>query len=366
MGSEIASGLAIPRRKDVIREHQNDGGKVAAVFPIYFPRELLRAFGYLPVELWGPPGQIPTEGDAHLQPYTCSIVRCGLAFALTGGLQSVDLVVVPHGCDSLQGLGSLLIDFLPPQQPVFTLYLPRGRDIGADRFLAAEIRGFYERLAELTGSRPTDDELMAAIEVEETADHEFAELFRQRRKLPLSDRQFYELVRAREFLPVDKFTVLAREALGRCSPQSVQGVPLVLSGVVPEPVQLLDAISEAGAFVAGDDMICTGRRQYPAGSSSDPFNRMAQRLLGARPDSTAGAAVAVRAAYLQKLVARCSAKAVVFYHAKFCEPEQFYLPLIQHDLEQRGIRSVGIEVDIADPLPQQVVTRLEALLEMVS
>ena len=45
------------------------------MFPIHYPRPLLRAFGLLPVEVWGPPGVDATLGASRLQAYACSIVR---------------------------------------------------------------------------------------------------------------------------------------------------------------------------------------------------------------------------------------------------------------------------------------------------
>lgn len=103
---------AIPHRSEVIRAHKEKGGSVAAVLPIHYPRALLRAFNVLPVEVWGPPGPQPGRGAGHLQSYVCSIVGNALGFLLSGGLEETDVVVVPHACDSLQGLGSLLIDFI--------------------------------------------------------------------------------------------------------------------------------------------------------------------------------------------------------------------------------------------------------------
>ena len=77
-------------------------GRVAAVLPVHNPRALLRAHGFLPVEIWGPPGHALASGDVHLQAYTCSVVRHALAFISDGGLQGrADCVVVPHACDSL-------------------------------------------------------------------------------------------------------------------------------------------------------------------------------------------------------------------------------------------------------------------------
>ncbi len=112
--------MEIPSRSTTVAAWREQGGGLAAVFPIHHPRPLWRAYGLLPVEVWGPPVTDTSRGDARLQAYTCSIVRCGLAFLEGGGLDDADVIVVPHACDSLQGLGSMLLDFAPPKQPVLT------------------------------------------------------------------------------------------------------------------------------------------------------------------------------------------------------------------------------------------------------
>ena len=128
----------------------------------------------------------------------------------------------------------------------------------------------------------------------------------------------------------------------------------------------LETIDEAGAWVAADDFICTGRRLYPAGNSPKPLRRMAQSLLGAPPDSTRGSSVEARIDHLIRMAREHSVQAAVFYIVKFCEPELFYQPLLRKALERHGIRCVEIEVDISDPYPHQATTRLEALLETVA
>ena len=85
------AGVDIPDRNQTIARHRKAGGAIAAVFPIHYPRALLRAFDLLPVEVWGPPGRSTTSGDAHLQAYTCSIVRCSLSFVLDGKLDDAAL-----------------------------------------------------------------------------------------------------------------------------------------------------------------------------------------------------------------------------------------------------------------------------------
>ncbi|NIN67983.1 MAG: hypothetical protein GTO63_25405 [Anaerolineae bacterium] len=376
---------ALPRRSEVIAAFQQQGGSVAAVFPIHYPRALLRAFDILPVEVWGPPRVDTSYGAAHLQANICSIVRNGLSFLLSGGLEVADVLVVPHACDSLQGLGSILTDLITSRQTVVPIYLPRGRRESDVDFLAEEFRFIYHSLETITGRAPTDDQLLACIRREEEADSLLSELHRNGSSIALADGDFYRLIRAREYLPAETFTELAREALkpeespsgpqaagSRASNLSGDGegrgdrrTPIVLSGIVPEPMDLLRSISDMGATVVADDLACCGRRLYPPGTGEEPFRRMAERLIDAPPDPTRGSPIGDRLKHLRDLAKMSGARGVVFYDVKFCDPELFDLPILSEGLDQAGIPSLAVEVDISDPLPYQVLTRMEAFLEMI-
>lgn len=235
--STTVPAIPIPHRSKVMRAYKERGGRVAAVLPIHYPRALLRAFDILPVEVWGPPGVEATPGAAHLQAYVCSVVRNALAFLLSGGLDVADLIVVPHTCDSLQGLGSILLDFIRPRQPVLPIYLPRGRRESDTQFLADEFRRLHRRLKEITGHSPSQTKLLNCIRREEAADELRRDLHRMRRHLPFEQMDFYRLVRAREYLPAESFSDLARTALAQAGDAiSTDGIPIVLSRIVPEPI----------------------------------------------------------------------------------------------------------------------------------
>ena len=357
---------SFPSRRQAIDAHLESGGKIAAVLPVHAPRALLEAFGYLPVEVWGPPGRDTSHGAARLQAYTCSVVRSGLAFMESGKLDVAHVIVVPHACDSLQGLGSVLLDFVQPEQLVAPLYFPRDPGPAGVAFLAAEIRALRGKLAEQTGADVSDADLHAAIDAEAEADGLLAELLAARLNLPWSDADFYRLVRAREYLPADRFAELAREALAAKVEEQRPGIRLVLSGMVPEPYTLLEAIENAGAVVAADDLAATGRRCYPRTEGDDPAERIARALLGGPPGATRGSTVRDRAEHLAELAARTGAVGVLFWVVKFCEPDLFYLPQLKAALDARGLHSAVIEFDISDPLPAGAITRLEAFCEVAS
>jgi benzoyl-CoA reductase/2-hydroxyglutaryl-CoA dehydratase subunit BcrC/BadD/HgdB len=140
----------------------------------------------------------------------------------------------------------------------------------------------------------------------------------------------------------------------------------MLSGIVPEPMDLFDHLEEMGAGVVIDDLACCGRRIYIDDGDADPYRRMAKQLLSAPPDPTRGDSVRARTDYLLDIMERYGARAAVFYNIKFCEPELFFLPLQRQAIEARGWPTLYLEEELPSTLPAQAMNRLEAFLEMLS
>jgi benzoyl-CoA reductase/2-hydroxyglutaryl-CoA dehydratase subunit BcrC/BadD/HgdB len=348
-------------RKKTIQKEKEKGKKIAAVFPIHYPRELLRAFGYHPVEVWGPPGVEREEGFKHFQSYTCDIVMRGFSFILKR--KEVDLILVPHTCDSLQGMASVMRDFVKPPVPVLTLYHPRGRKKEDLEFLEREIKRLFEKLSEITGKVPEKEELMRAITEEEKADSIFKKLYEIRDDLNLTDREFYEFLRTREFLPPEDFISLA-ESLPR-GRRKGEGKRIIISGILPEPMEIFDLINRKGGIVVDDDLACCGRRIYENGKSDDPFRRMAERILSAPPDPTLGSKIEDRIEYLLKKMEKRKAKGILIYNPKFCEPELFDFPFIKKELTNCGIKVQFIETEISRETPHQTIQRIDTFLEVL-
>jgi hypothetical protein len=261
------------------------------------------------------------------------------------------------------------------------------------QFLAEEFRSVYRQLEDITHRSPSNADLMASIEREEAADALLAQLHQRRPQLALTQTEFYRLVRAREYLPAETCSELARAVLdGRptdsplqrafnCQPDDSssgnaaptrnpplkgEGIPILLSGIVPEPMSLFESIAEMGGVIVADDLACCGRRLYPPGKSKDAFLRMAEGLLGGPPDPMRGSPIQERLDHLLRLTRASGARGVVFYDVKFCEPELYDLPDLRRGLQEAGIPSATIEVDLNDPLSHQALTRIEAFLEMIA
>ena len=143
------------------------------------------------------------------------------------------------------------------------------------------------------------------------------------------------------------------------------GIPILLEGIVPEPGDIFETLTEFGAAVVGDDLASCRRRAYPASSYQDPFKRMAARILKAPPDPTRGSSIRERIDFLTVLATETGARGIVFYIVKFCEPELFDIPILRQELKAAGLPSVLIEIDLNTRLSQQIRTRLGAFVEMI-
>lgn len=348
------------------REHNR---KVLAVLPIHYPKEILTALDILAVELWGPPG--PPRGDAagRLQVYICSLVRNATAFLAGDDVGMVDGVLYPHTCDSIQGMSTLLEDFGGWEKPVFRFFHPRGESRKSLRtFLVAELKSLAAQLSDFVGREMDMDALRRAIAMHRRIDEARAGLLGRRSHLEMSDSELYRVLRRGEFLwPEDHLQEL-REAEGAFRPEVVQkGIPIMISGYVPEPMAIFQVLEEAGAFVAADDYAGVGRRLVPSilEVGEDPFATLAEMSYAAPPCPTQTSTQGRRMEYLSRLFDAHGAVGVIVHELKFCEPELFDYPAIKKTFSEKGAPVLLLEGELELELSGQVVTRIEAFIELL-
>jgi benzoyl-CoA reductase/2-hydroxyglutaryl-CoA dehydratase subunit BcrC/BadD/HgdB len=344
-----------------------------AVLPIHYPKPLLTALDIHAVELWGPPGPPVGPAAGRIQAYVCPLVRNALAFLAAGRADGVDAVLVPHTCDSLQGLATLLGDFEGwATKPVLTYLQPKGGDRPSARaFVVAELRALAGRLEALAGRPLEADRLRAALELHQAIDAATASLLARRPHLELPDAELYALLRRGEYLwPEDQLAALeglrSSVKLGRRR----RGAPLLVTGYVPEPKAFLEALDAAGAYVAADDYAAVGRRVggYAGldAAAPDPIATLAGLSFAGPPCPTRTSDVEARMAHLVRLARTSGARGVLVHTVKFCEPELFDLPALKQTAAEMGLPLLHVESELEAGLSGQVATRLEAFGEVVA
>lgn len=340
-------------RTQTLERARGQGFRILAALPYHYPRALVRAHGFHPVEVWSPPG--PDAAGAHFQAYACSIVTRGAAFLVAQGFAQVDAVLVPHGCDALQGLGSVLQDFVTDRPPVLTLYAPRTRRPVDLDYLVAEYQRLGEALVAAGGRVPSAGDWASAFAAEDAADAAMRAHYDRRAQMSAGD--FYSVVRAREYLLPEDFVALATSVPAALP---ANGVPIVLAGIAADPPELFDVLEDAGARVVADDLSTGSRRILPVVAGEDPWRRLARAYLDGPVDPTRADPIAARVEHLAQLVAGSGAAGVLAVAPTFCEPEQFYLPALRRHLD---VPFLYLEREGGSALDGQTVGRIEAFVE---
>jgi benzoyl-CoA reductase/2-hydroxyglutaryl-CoA dehydratase subunit BcrC/BadD/HgdB len=357
-------------RESYVREQAQSHGRLAlVVLPIHYPREILTALNILGVELWGPPG--PPRGPAagRVQTYVCPVVRNATAFLEAGGASVCGGALFPHTCDSIQGLATLAADFGVYDKPCFTYMHPKGEDRPSARaFVRHELRTLAERLSAWAGRSMTDEALSRAVALHRRIDAARATLLDRRACLPMDDTALYALLRRGEWLWPEDHLAELEPAVAALQAEPVQkGVPLMVTGYVPEPSAVLEQLGDAGAFVVADDYAAIGRRVVtPRGPlPADPWDALVELSFAAPPCSTRSASQSRRVDRLARLAVTSGARGLVMHMMKFCEPELFDLPAIRRRFEMLGVPVLVLESELERELSGQAMTRLEAFVEMV-
>jgi len=359
------------RKAYIEEQRKKHGRKVLAVLPIQYPKEVLTAMDVVAVELWGPPGAPRGPAVGRLQAYVCAVARNALAFVASGGAEDVDGFLYPHACDSIQGLATQIPNFGGSDKPAFH-YLNRKGEArpSARRFVVAELRSLAKKLEEVTGKRLDEERLHWAIGLHREIDGLRRELLENRARVSMNDPSLYELLRRGEWLWPEEHLEELREAVGKKLKEKVvqKGVPLLVTGIVPEPMDILNELSGMGAYVAADDYAAVGRRvvRKPLVEKEDPFEALGWLMFAAPPCPTRTSSLPLRLDYLERLQRASGALGVVIHTVKFCEPELFDVAGIKQHFTERGVSVLFLESELEAELAGQTITRLEAFVEMVS
>ena len=339
-------------------------------FPVLYPREVVTALGLCAWERWS--AQLGDYGvDAgKLQGYLCPTVR-GAQAILAHGDHGAQAAVIPHTCDSMQGLAAIARSSPDWGIPVVTFRHPRGSDRPSSRlFLREEVEAFIATLETIFDRKLDMARLTDAIALHRELETVLGRILRARSWLPVSDDELYGTLRKLTWLhPEDMLAELVGLAsrVDRSSPRKA-GVGLVISGMVPEPEGFFEALDDAGAYVAADDYAGIGRRlpAYAGPMEGDPIGAVVERLLLMPPCPTRSSDSAARIARLRTLATESDAKGVVLQTVKFCEPELFDVGVLRRGLEEVGLKVLHIETEFEPTVPGQIATRLEAFVEMLA
>lgn len=371
--------LGIDEMKDVLnspyeyaRKWKHEGGKrVIGYFCSYTPEELLYAADALPLRLFGSVENI-THADAHLQPYSCSLVRGALEEALSGKLDFLDGTVFPHTCDSIQRLSDIWR--LNTSFSFFSdVVLPVKLDTESAReYMVGLLHKFKTDLERGLDIAITDEKIRESIEVYNGIRRNLRRIYEIRSNHPgsISGKDTYAVIKSS--MMIDRRVLLERlseivHALEEVGNKDDLGKKrIVLSGGICNHPDVYTIIEESGGVVVWDDL-CTGSRYFNGEIklNGDPISSIADRYVDRVICPAKHAANYSRGENLVKIIKDNNAQGVLFLLLKFCDPHAFDYPYLKEYLDREGIPSMILEVEDQLPSEGQLKTRFEAFFEMI-
>jgi benzoyl-CoA reductase/2-hydroxyglutaryl-CoA dehydratase subunit BcrC/BadD/HgdB len=330
-------------------------GENVAWFCTYTPLEILDAAGLVPVRHFGDPESLESA-DTFLHPAICPYVRACLAAGMAGGAHHHHAVFV-NSCDGMRRLYDAWKDHFRDDF-VYLLDLPRNKGDMGTRLLVEEYRRLVRELADSWGREITAEGLREGARK------------REERRLDYLRAAEGTCGTTRLRLAMESHSLPLDDALPHISDAGgPAGVPILLTGNLLNPAGLVSSLERAGARVAWTDL-CNGDRAFasptvPQGDDLDDLlNSLAVRYLDRRPCARMADSER-RYELLVDTANAVGAHGVIYASLKFCDSYLYEFPRVQERLKREGIPLLRLESDYADGHVGQLLTRVEAFLEML-
>ena len=330
------------------------GRKVIGYMPIYVPREIIHAAGFLPLGIVGGGDQLEViHGDAYYQSYICRIPRSTIELGVSGRLDFVDGMLFPSICDVIRNLSGMWKIMFPS---VYVRYfdVPQNyRDEIGGNFYVHELAELMEGLGELRGRPISEEELRHSIAVYNENRRLVRELYTFRAKCPwlAPGAEVYLVLRAGLVLPVEEHSALIRDYLAAAASEERpmrDNCRIVLTGVFCEqpPLNLIKSLELAGCYVVDDDLLLVTRwLTADVETEGNPLQNLALAFLH-HSESTAAKYepdLKEKGQHLVRAVRRANAEGVIFACPSFCDPALLERPMLQHVLKDANIPYIAFK-----------------------
>ncbi len=354
-----------------IRQLKDEGRTVIGCFPLYPPLELLHSMGLTPVVLWGLKPDVPAtpESDRHLQNYTCSVARHLTEFLMSEKGRLLDGLFMYNAGDTLRNLPEIIERRTNiPQLRMHVPMTPPAQTDGS-RYLKNEINRLIDKIEGVYGRRFDEKAFLNSLAQYDKYRDLCLRLETVVNRGRLGFQALVDVIMNGWFRPVERVChdlrdLLERQA-GDASSADTPGV--FLSGILPPPTSVTNAIEGAGLRVTGND-IAALHRSYAAKppAALDPAAYYVNFYYDHPACPTLLYSADRRVEELLDRVVETGAKGVIFVGEKFCEYEYFEFPFLEKKLREQGLATMVLEVAIEDDDHTAAHQgRIEAFAEMI-
>lgn len=332
--------------------------KIVGCLPLYPPMEIFHSMDLVPITLWGLRDMIRNldESDRHLQNYSCSVARRAAEFILSESRSMLDGIFAYNACDTLRNLPEILSNGLQDAGrplPMFQIHVPMvpPRQTDARDYFRNEISSLIRLLEETFHTSFSLDRFQDSVEKYNEVRNLYRRMEKQVAAGKMTFQDFMVAFHDSSFRTVeDQIRFLSGE-MSRCWNKEPEpgNHPVMISGILPPPLPVIQAIGEAGLRIVCNDIASLGRFYgYSPGLNSSVEQYFVDFYENHIPCPTLLYSADNRLEYLLSMLKETSAEGVIFVGEKFCEYEYFEFPYLEKRLKDEGIPSVLIEIAVDD------------------
>ena len=333
---------------------------------------MIHAAGFFPYAIVGGSANLE-KANSHLQAWACSHSRSALARALDGELDFLDGLIIPHTCDTMRMLLDLW-QHLRPLPYMENYRLPRQVSrVSAKQYLLSELARIKKGLELYRGSPIGVNELQKSINLYNQNRQLLRRLTEFHNHNPglITSRQLYSTINAAMIMPREEVNNLLKIVLENLKQKPInennyRRLPLLMSGTLLEPMEVLDYLEEFGGTVIADDFQ-NGYRyiETDVNTAIEPLEALAERQLKRIPSAAFDINENPRRFFLTSLAKENNVMGAIFLHLTFCEPENFDSYDNLKTMQAEGFPAIRIETQFGNAGLGQIRTRIHAFMEMI-
>jgi benzoyl-CoA reductase/2-hydroxyglutaryl-CoA dehydratase subunit BcrC/BadD/HgdB len=356
------------------------GRKVVGTFCVFVPEELTLAAGAVQVGLCAGAEVGSARAEELVPRGTCALIKSFIGFKLSRlcpYIESCDMIVGETTCDGKKKA----YEAFAAHAPMYVMEVPQTKSAAARALWRAEIVRFKERLEELTGKAITVESLKAAMRTVNARRRVLQRLnaLRAADPAPISGRDALLINQISFYDDPERFTAKIGELCDELEARVAKGqgvapagTPRLLLSGCPMAVpnwKLPYVIEGSGAVIVGEES-CIGTRNTRDLVDETPetmdglLDALAERYM--KIDCACFTPNDERMDNVAALAATQKADGVVHYALMFCQPYAHEAMKLGRTLADKGVPLLTLETDYSMEDVEQLKTRVEAFVEMVS
>ncbi|WP_457572520.1 double-cubane-cluster-containing anaerobic reductase [Desulfovulcanus sp.] len=363
-----------------LQEAKEKGRKIIGTFCVFVPEELTLAANAIQVGLCAGAEAGKEEAEKIVPRNTCALIKSFIGFKLARlcpFTESCDLVVGETTCDGKKKAYEPFGQYVP----MYIMEVPQQKNASDRELWKTEVLRYKDKLEELTKNKITAENLKKAIKIVNDKRRALQRLNKLRAAIPtpISGRDVLLINQISFYDDPVRFTQKINELCDEIEEKikAHQGVvpentPRLLLSGCPMAVpnwKLPYIIEGSGAVVVGEES-CIGTRNTRdlVDESGESLEEMIEAIVDRylKIDCACFTPNQERLDNIISLANELKVDGVIHYNLLFCQPYAHESIKVEKALREKDIPMLAIETDYSMEDVEQLKTRVEAFVEMIS